>query len=139
MPTYCYRTSGGRLVELTMSATQMARRQVNGVIRARKGEADGVRPGQPLERDLAAEHGGFRNTPGNWPMKSLSCGVRPDQIPEAMAEDRRRGVAAEYDSHTGEIVWTSPGHRKRWCEAHGYFDRNAGYGDPRKGLDKHEE
>jgi len=48
-----------------------------------------------------------------------------------MADDRRKGVPTDY-TRDGCPIFTSRAHRKRYCEAHGYFDRNGGYGDPQK-------
>jgi len=118
MPVYCYTTKDGQTVERFYPAAKVRKTiRVNG---------------KTAHRDIAAEHGSFKNTPGNWPMKSDACGVSPKQIPEAMETDRRLGVPANYDSKTGQIIWDSPGHRKKWCEAHEYYDRNGGYGDPRR-------
>lgn len=71
-----------------------------------------------------------------WPMQSYSAGVTPDQIPEALAADRRMGVAIDYDAKTGDAIFTSPAQRKRYCEAHGLFDRNGGYGDPQQNKNR---
>jgi hypothetical protein len=58
------------------------------------------------------------------------CGVAPEQIEHAMGVDKGYGVPARYNSKTGAVIWESPRHRREWCEAHGYYDRNAGYSDP---------
>lgn len=88
--------------------------------------------GKVFYRDLSGEAPIRRSSPGTWPMWSDACGVHPSQITEAVSEDRRRGVKADYCPKTGRIKFESPGHRKRWCEAHGFFDRNAGYSDPQR-------
>lgn len=67
-----------------------------------------------------------------WPMKSDALGVLPEQIPEAMEEARRHGVPTEFDPHTGEAILTSPGHRKRYAEMYGIYDRNGGWSDPQQ-------
>ena len=73
---------------------------------------------------------GARVTPsGNWPMYSEAMGVHIDQIPEAVAESKRRGVPTEYDS-IGRPKFESKSHRRRFCEAFGAWDKDAGYGDP---------
>ena len=65
-------------------------------------------------------------------MKSDAAGVTPAQIPEAHAELARHGVKTEYDGHTGQAIFRDAEHRRRHCEALGYFDRNGGYGDPQQ-------
>lgn len=50
------------------------------------------------------------------------------QIADAMAFDKRHGVPTEYTAY-GEPILQSRNHEKRYLEAHGYFHRNAGYGD----------
>ena len=70
--------------------------------------------------------------PGLYPMWSDALGVNPDQIPEAMAADREAGFNTEYHPDTGAIRFPDKATRKRYCEAHGYHDMNAGYGDPQK-------
>jgi hypothetical protein len=79
-------------------------------------------------RNLELEHGGFIDTPGNWPLKSKAAGVAKKQIAEAAAYDARMGVPTEYDAR-GNAIFTSRSHRKKWCEVHGYVDVDGGYGD----------
>lgn len=71
-----------------------------------------------------------------WPMKSDALGVSPEQIPEAMAEAIRYGVPTEFDPRTGEAILTSPGHRRRYAEMYGIYDRNGGYSDPQQNKDR---
>lgn len=94
--------------------------------------------GKPMRRDFQAEHGGFKDTPGNWPMESDAAGVAPEQIPEAMAYNERMGVPTRYNPETGAAILTSREHRKRFCEISGLYDRNGGYGDqaPRNNMSK---
>lgn len=82
-----------------------------------------------MRRDLVAEHGGTKDTPGAWPMESDAAGVNPVQIPEARAYARKMGVPTEYNPQTGAPILTSRDHRKRFCEISALYDRNAGYGD----------
>lgn len=63
-----------------------------------------------------------------WPMESEALGVAPQDAPRAMAEDRRLGVPTDY-SREGNPIFNSAKHRKQWCKAHGYHDRNAGFSD----------
>lgn len=67
-----------------------------------------------------------------WPMKSDAMGINPDQYEEQMAADEQLGVKIGYDRKTGEAIFSSAGQYKRYCEAHGFFDRNSGYGGPKR-------
>ncbi len=89
--------------------------------------------GERTERDFVGEAYGVAHKPGNWPMKSEAMAVHPDQVGEAHADAVKRGVPTEFDK-SGCPIFTSPGHRKRFCEAYGAYDRNGSYGDPRRGL-----
>jgi len=80
------------------------------------------------QRDHATEIGATRSC-GTWPMKSDAAGVHPDQIGEAMSAASKMGVPTSFDSKTGQAIFESRGHRKRYLKAHGMHDRNAGYGD----------
>lgn len=84
--------------------------------------------GLVYHRDIAAEHGGFKNTPGNWPQKSWSVGVHPSQIKEAYAESVRNGVPTDF-APNGDRIFRDRKHRADWCKANNTFDRSAGYGD----------
>ena len=64
-----------------------------------------------------------------WPMASYAAGVHPKQIPEMRKFDAEHEVPTEY-TPDGDPVFKGPGHRKKYCEAHGLFDRNAGHSDP---------
>ena len=66
-----------------------------------------------------------------WPLVSDAMAVLPEQIGEAMALDRQLGVQADFTKE-GQPIFRSRGHRKEYCQAHGFFDRNGGYGDPQR-------
>lgn len=130
MPTYVYKLPGGEHVEVTMPSAEMMRRQApDGSIVLTKKEA-GRRT--RAVRDMAAEHSGFRNTPGAWPMKSTAAGVNPSQVKEAAAYAAKMGVPTDFTSR-GEAIFTSRSHRAKFLRAHAMHDRNAGYGDPAPG------
>ena len=80
-----------------------------------------------MTRDFKADFGKQRIA-DIWPQVSYAAGVHPDDVPKEMAFDKAHGVSTEYSD--GDPVWTSRSHRKKYCEAHRIFDRNAGYGDP---------
>jgi len=67
--------------------------------------------------------------PTCWPMHSDALGVHPDQRKEAYEESVKMGVPTRFDDD-GCAILTGPGHRKRYAEANGMFDRNGGFGDP---------
>lgn len=81
-----------------------------------------------MNRDHFAEKGPQRYG-DNWPMVSYAAGVSPDEVPAMMEVDRKHGVETNYTSD-GDPIFTSPKHRKKYCEAHGLYDRNAGLSDP---------
>lgn len=116
MPTYSY-SRGDEVVERVFPMGEAPQK---------------IRVGRKVfERDVAADHRQFKNTPGNWPMYCDASGVNPDQIPEAIAHAKSLGVSCDF-TKDGRAIFTSPGHRKRYLEAHGFFDRNGGYGDPQR-------
>lgn len=81
-----------------------------------------------MTRDFKADFGKQRY--GDiWPMASYAAGVHPKQIPEMRKIDEKNGVPTDY-TPDGDPIFTGPKHRKRYCEAHGMFDRNAGHSDP---------
>ena len=85
--------------------------------------------GEMMRRDLIAEHGGFDDTPGNWPQESDAAGVNPCQIPEAMAYARKMGVPTNYNPKTGAAIMTGRIHRQKFHEISGLYDRSAGWAD----------
>jgi len=80
------------------------------------------------QRDHAAELGSIGGC-GSWPLKSDAAGVHPSQIKEATENAAKKGVPTNFDSKTGQAIFESRGHRKKYLKAHGLRDRNAGYGD----------
>ena len=79
-------------------------------------------------RNYEVEHGGFRNTPGNWPMTSQALAVHPKQIADAVRTAERLGVPTDF-TPTGEPIFRSRGHRREYMRALGVRDLDAGYGD----------
>jgi hypothetical protein len=120
MPTYVYRDKDEQVVELVMSVSEMESREHDGFL---------VHEGQILRRDLAAEHGPARSGCAAWPMKSDAAGVHPSQSGEAYEHSVSVGVPTQFDSRTGQAIFTDRSHRKRYLAARGFIDRNAGYGD----------
>lgn len=55
----------------------------------------------------------------NQPIHSEALGVHPDQIPEAMDEDKKLGVGGvEYDHH-GRPIFTSSKQFRKYAKAYG--------------------
>jgi len=64
-----------------------------------------------------------------WPLYSDAMGVNPKDNQQAYEASVKLGVPTERDN-LGRAKFESAGHRKKYCEAFGYYDRNAGYSDP---------
>jgi hypothetical protein len=72
-----------------------------------------------------------RRKGAGWPMRSEALGVMPGQQAAAIHESRLAGCPTHFDSD-GRAVFEDRNHRKKYCEAFGYFDKDAGYGDPQR-------
>lgn len=66
-----------------------------------------------------------------WPLKSDALGVHKDQRMDAIAESIAVGVPTDF-TPDGRAVLESKGHRKRYAEALGYWDRDGGFSDPQR-------
>jgi hypothetical protein len=64
-----------------------------------------------------------------YPFASYAMGVSLGEVAGMVALDKKLGVPTEYNGE-GDPVMRSPSHRKAYVEAHGFFDRNAGFSDP---------
>jgi hypothetical protein len=118
MPVYCYKCPACESVK-ELCRTMEER---NDAVLC---EGDGF----VMNRDFLAESGGYVHTPGTWPMLSDAMGVHPDQIHEASKEAASLGVPTQFTAD-GRAVLTGPQHRKKLCEAYGFYDKNASFGDP---------
>lgn len=118
MPTYCYKCA-----------------KCGGYAEVNKPMYDASKPekcgecGDVMNRHYQAESPNHKA--GNWPMCSDAVGVSPDQSSEAMEHAASIGVPTEFNSE-GQAVFTSRKHRKKYCEAIGFYDRNGGYSDPQR-------
>jgi hypothetical protein len=65
-------------------------------------------------------------------MESEALAVHPSQVSEAHHDAVKMGVPTEFNSRTGAPIFRSKQHRKQYCETYGFYDKNAGYGDPTK-------
>ena len=75
------------------------------------------------------ESGVMHTASTGWPMYSDALGVSPSQIKEAREESIRMGVPTDF-TKDGRAILRDKGHRRKYAEANGMYDRNAGYGDP---------
>lgn len=64
-----------------------------------------------------------------WPLHSEAMAVNPEDIPKAREIAKQHGLSTDYDRN-GCPILTSQRHRKLHAEAFGFYDRNAGLGDP---------
>ena len=117
MPIYCYKCpSCGARKEVDKPMSQSKRPELC--------DNDGF----VMQRDFNTEHP-IQRSADKWPMASYAAGISPDEIPEMRKHDRAHGVPTDYTSD-GDPIFTGPKHRKRYCQLHGLYDRNAGYSDP---------
>ena len=114
MPTYCFSTPDGVVHERVFSMADVP---------------DSIDvDGQLADRDVAAEHGGFRDSPGNWPLHCSASGVDPTQAGAASDIMARHGCPTEFTS-SGEAIYTDQTHRRKALKFLGLHDRDGGYGD----------
>ena len=120
MPTYCFtEPDTGHEMQLTMPISEMER-QCDG---------DWIEwQGRRWKRDYQTEIAGPKSC-ASWPMKSDAAGVHPDQAVKFMKDSSQKGVPTEFDTKTGQAVFTSRTHRSQYLKAMGMHDRNGGYGD----------
>lgn len=65
------------------------------------------------------------------PIHSDALGVHPKQIQKARESAIAKGVPTDFDDK-GRPIFTSRLHRKQYCQAYGFFDRDGGYGDAQR-------
>lgn len=70
-----------------------------------------------------------KTTNAGYPVASDACGVHPDQREDAFKESEKFGVPTQFD-HEGRAVFTSRQHQNAYCRMKGFFNKDAGYGDP---------
>lgn len=117
MPTYIFKLRDtGKSVEITMAVDSMlGLKQPDGSYKL----ADGCL----ADRDISAEHAGFKTHAGNWPILSEAAGVHPDQVKEATDHARSLGVPTDF-TRDGRAKFESSGHRKKFLKAYKMRDRN---------------
>lgn len=72
------------------------------------------------------------NRPWSRPLASDALAVHPKQVKEATDDAAKKGVPTDFDS-LGRPLFRDRNHRKRYCQAYGFYDRDAGYSDAQKG------
>jgi hypothetical protein len=107
MPTYCYRTRRGRVIERVFPIGKQPRKIIVGKEVAR--------------RDFHAESVGVPATKG-WPMECYASGVHADQAGELRNHLAEKGVPTEV-TRDGNPVYRDARHRKKALKARGMFDR----------------
>lgn len=106
-----------------------------------------TRDGKPISEEeyhaeLAAACAAIPAVKGGTPGASLGCwtrplesdalAVHPDQIAEAREDAARAGIPTDF-TPDGRPMFTSRGHRARYCKHYGFFDRDGGYSDSQRG------
>lgn len=131
---YCFTVrSTGQPVKISMSWEEFERIRVDAdticvdphTLQPTEPESDGS---VYADRDWGAERPGVPSDSA-WPQHSWAAGVNPEQRQEAWEHSKEIGVPTRFD-HNGDAVFRSRGHRKRYLERVGIFDRDAGYSDP---------
>lgn len=113
-------TALGRVVEITSEDTKAACAEI---------EAGTEQYKRPLEFGLPAKRTS-RNVAAQWPYESDQMSVHPKDIAKTQEILRQNGVTTEFNPKTGRPILRNAKHRKQHAETLGWFDRNAGYGDP---------
>ena len=117
MARYDYITEDGDLLELEYPAGKAPR----SFIHAQHGYC---------KRAFAAHYATLRTqSPTTYPRDSDAAGCNPDQAQEMYDESVKLGIPTEFSKKTGCAKFESRSHEKRYCEATGLYQRNAGYGD----------
>ena len=66
------------------------------------------------------------------PLASDALAVHPKKVKEAREDAIKKGVPTDFLAD-GRPVFRTRQHRASYLKAYGFFDRNAGYGDPTDG------
>lgn len=85
--------------------------------------------GRMFLRQEICLHSGLQSS-DPWPQNSCAMGVGLDQVKSAERRASEAGVPTKFHPGTGDAIFTSRKHRHDFCRVNGFFDRDAGYGDP---------
>lgn len=69
-------------------------------------------------------------TRAKWPLRTAMTGVGEHQVGELREFVQQQGLVGTEVNNDGSVTWSGPAARKRYCQATGLYDRNAGYSDP---------
>lgn len=69
------------------------------------------------------------------PIVSDALAVHPRQVKEATEDARRKGVPTDFQPD-GRPIFRTRQHRSEYLRRYGFYDRQAGYGDPAPGSFK---
>lgn len=86
--------------------------------------------GQVVRVRIDLQLGSVRQVTGTWPLECYQMGVNPSEVREFIEDARRRGVPTEFNPRTGDAIFTSRAHKKKYCRTYGYHCSNGGFGDP---------
>lgn len=75
-----------------------------------------------LDELLSGGETNCAQTSKGWPRESLSLGVHPSQVAEAMEYARKIGIPTEFNPVNGRAIMKDPGHQKRYAGHFGYTD-----------------
>jgi hypothetical protein len=124
-----FRKDDGTYVELNLSLEELAERvDVLKRITLDDGTTAVRDIGEEFRREYRAHDRSQRKAIARWPLASEALAVPANEIKQYEEHDRLHGVSTSYDRQ-GRPVFTSQKHRREYCRLHGYYDRNAGYGD----------
>lgn len=80
-------------------------------------------------KNWLADQVGVVHEPGNWPLFSDALGCGEHQVEEATRVAAENGVPTDF-TKDGRAILRNKDHRKKYAKLYGFFDKDAGYGDP---------
>ena len=112
MPTYCYETEGGQIVE-----EQFPVGKAPPILVLAGGQ-------EVAKRCYQAERVSMPPSSDCWPMTCVASGVHPDQAGELREHFRKSGVPTEVKPD-GDPVYRNARHRRKALKSRGQVDRNS--------------
>ena len=111
MPTYCYRTKSGAVLEQVFPVGKAPNKfRLPGSVNV-------------WSRDFAAEHVGVPPTKG-WPIECIGSGVNASQAGELRKHLADKGVPTQV-SPDGNPIYRDAKHRRKALKARGLYDKSA--------------
>lgn len=90
---------------------------------------DVYRKRYPAPRDDRFELNGQTGDGKGWPIVSDALAVHPKRRQEAIDSALDKKVPTEF-TMGGQPIFRDRQHRRAYCKAYGFFDRDGSYGDP---------